>query len=165
MGTALRHMRSELVARHETEDPRLAGLKSAHFVGDTLVLSIVRDFISKNAKAPRIFLTGVPRNIPQVKTVLPILKHTGFARHTIWFDTPAQTCYDRPMRPDRGEDDNMEARLTRMTDYRQLTMPIRDLLKTKTDFAVVDQHGGTIEEVRAEIERLSFMRSLNLEPA
>jgi adenylate kinase family enzyme len=155
-------MREELRARHEQDSSELKALDSARFVGDPMVIDITRRFIIENARAPMIILTGVPRNTEQVKVVLPFLKHTGFARRTLWFDTSREVCLGRPMRPDR-DDDTPEKRLIRMADFEKLTLPIRRLLEMKTDFGSVDEHGGSIAEVRAEIERLSFVKNLMIE--
>lgn len=162
MGTALRKMREELRARHETQSSELLALDSARFVGDPMVIDITRRFILANSQAPMIILTGVPRNREQVRAVLPLLKHTGFVRRTIWFDTSREVCLGRPMRPDR-DDDTPEKRLIRMADFEKLTLPIHHLLKMKTEFESVDECGGSIAEVRAEIERLGFVRNLMVE--
>lgn len=162
MGTALRKMREELKARHETQSAELMALNSARFVGDRMVIDITRRFILENSQSPMIILTGVPRNVEQVRAVLPLLKHTGFIRRTLWFGTSREVCLGRPMRPDR-DDDTHEKRLIRMADFEKLTAPIRRLLEMKTDFESVDEYGGTISEVRAEIERLSFVKNLMIE--
>lgn len=115
----------------------------------TAIWQTKRWIISKLGN-PLIHLNGMPRTIPQLEIIDFLEKH-GFDPMVVWFDLPIDVCLARPCRLGREIEDTTENRMERLLVYKNKTLPMRDLMKSK--FGINKSNGNLLMVDNSNMEK------------
>jgi adenylate kinase len=141
-----------------TSSGELAGdiLKSGRLFTDEELMSVVKEELESLPQDQGIVFDSFPRRVGQEKVVLDFLAKRGknsFA--TVLLQLPKEECLNRLMLRAEKEgraDDARAAIEKRLQEYEDKTVPMLDLLKSRTDFFEVDGRPA-VPEVEKGVDR------------
>lgn len=108
-----------------------------------IALRLAKLFTVKYLGDPVLHFNGIPRNLDQLRIMVPFLQRRGFVCKVIWFVTPEDVCMARPVRPGREAEDTPTTRAKRMKVYKDHTEPMRPVMHN--DFGFRPESGNLLE--------------------
>jgi adenylate kinase family enzyme len=125
MGTILKAL-----AEQNPDGDICAAISRNELADDGMTIWQAKRWIVSKLGEPVIHLNGVPRTIPQLE-IIEFMKKHGFDPMVVWFDLPNEVCLARPCRLERKAEDSQEKRMERLLVYKNKTLPMRDLMKSR----------------------------------
>lgn len=141
-GTEMKKLGAQTTNNPEYDIVRTA-TASRKLVPARYVMEAMRNWLSGLPRDTNVVLDAIPRNREQRDPFMKLMEELGYRVMIVWFTTPSEACYARPVREGREKEDTDPTLLQNAKEvYEQETLPLLDEF---AQFGICEAEGNLLK--------------------